>query len=295
MILGELISLGTAIFWTITVVGFEVAGKRVGSIAVNVIRLFIGLFLLTLTVFILTGSVYALDAGQYAWNLLLISGLVGLVIGDLFLFQAFVDLGGRLSLLILCSVPIMTSIMGYYIFDESLDVLTIIGIGITLISIVVVVLSKRVKGKPYEPNIVKGLIFAFIGAIAQSVGLVLSKLGMGESLDAIQATHIRVIGAAIGFIIFVIIKNQWSNLWRALKDRKAMKFIILGSIFGPFLGVTSSLLAMRYTSIGVATTIAQLNVILIIPFSVYLFKEKVNLIEIIASISAFIGVAILFL
>ena len=116
MFLGEIISLGTAFFWTFTVIGFEGAGKRVGSLPVNLIRLVIGMVLLTITVFILTGSVIP-DASSYSWNMLLISGIIGLVIGDLFLFQAFVDIGGRVSLLIYSTVPIMTLALGFFIFD----------------------------------------------------------------------------------------------------------------------------------------------------------------------------------
>lgn len=295
MVIGELISLGTAIFWTITVIGFESAGKRVGSLSVNIIRLMIGMVLLSLTVLILTGSFIPLDASQYAWNMLLISGLIGLVIGDLFLFQAFVDLGGRLSLLILCSVPIMTSVLGYYIFDEVFDPLTIIGIVLTLSSIIVVILMKRRVTKKFEPHILKGIIFASIGAIAQSLGLVFSKLGMGDTLGAFEATQIRVISALIGFAIYITLIKGWKKVGHAFKDKISMKYIVLGSVFGPFLGVSSSLLAMQYTSIGVSTTIAQLNVILIIPFSIILFKEKVSRIEIIASVFAFIGVALLFI
>lgn len=295
MVIGELISLGTAIFWTITVISFEGAGKRVGSLSVNIIRLVVGLVLLSLTVLIMTGSFIPLEAGQYAWNMLLVSGMIGLVIGDLFLFQAFVDLGGRLSLLILCSVPIMTSVLGYFIFDEVFDPLTIIGIVITLLAISVVILSKRNVDKKFEPHILKGIIFASIGAVAQSLGLVFSKLGMGESLSAFEATQIRVISALLGFIIYITIIKGWKRVSQAFKDKIAMKYILLGSVFGPFLGVSSSLLAMRYTSIGVSTTIAQLNVILIIPFSIFLFKEKVRRVEIIASVFAFVGVALLFI
>ena len=295
MIYGELISLGTAFFWTFTVIGFESAGKRVGSLPVNIIRLVIGMVLLSLTVFIMTGSFIPIGAGTYSWNMLLISGIVGLVIGDLFLFQAFVDIGGRISLLILCSVPIMTAILGYFIFDEVLDFLTIIGIVITLSAISVVILSKRSKNKVFEPHILKGITFAFIGAVAQSLGLVFSKLGMGENLGAFEATQMRVIAALFTFIIYISIKKEWKNVFGALKDKVAMKYIVIGSIFGPFLGVTSSLLAMKYTSIGVSTTIAQLNVILIIPLSIWLFKDKVKPVEIIASVVAFIGVALLFL
>ena len=70
---------------------------------------------------------------------------------------------------------------------------------------------------------------------------------------------------------------------------------IIGSIFGPFLGITSSLLALRYIDVGISTTIAQLNIIFIIPFSVLFFKEKVNMLEIIAAIVAPGGTAILIL
>ena len=295
MILGELISLGTAFFWTFTAIGFENAGRRVGSLPVNIIRLVIGMVLLTLTIFIMTGSFIPIGVGAYSWNMLLISGVIGLVIGDLFLFQAFVDIGGRISLLIYCSVPIMTAILGYFIFDEIFDFLTILGMVITLSAISVVVLSKRSEKKTFEPHVIKGITFAFIGAVAQSFGLVFSKLGMGESLGAFEATQMRVIAALFTFIIYISIKKEWGNVFGALKDKVAMKYVIIGSIFGPFLGVSSSLLAMRYTTIGVSTTIAQLNVILIIPFSIWLFKDKVKIIEIIASVAAFSGVVLLFL
>lgn len=294
MFLGELISLGTAFFWTFTVIGFESAGKRVGSLPVNLIRLVIGMLLLTITVFIITGSVFPVT-NSYSWNMLLISGLIGLVIGDLFLFQAFIDIGGRISLLIYSTVPIMTLALGFFIFDETFDWLTIVGIATTLSGLSIVILSKRTVSKNYEPHILKGIIFAFIGAVAQSLGLVFSKLGMGESLGAFEATQIRVIAALFGFTIYITIKRQWKNIFSALKDKVAMKYILVGSIFGPFLGVSSSLLAMKYTSIGVSTTIAQLNVILIIPFSIWLFKEKVSRLEVIASVIAFLGVVLLFL
>lgn len=295
MFLGELISLATALFWTFTAISFESAGKKVGSLAVNILRLVIGLFFLCIVVYFTTGSFVPLQASNYAWNMLLISGLIGLVIGDLFLFQAFVDIGSRISLLIYSSVPIMTAVLGYFIFDEVLDYITIVGIAVTLSAISVVILSKRNLDKTYEPHIIKGIVFAFIGAVAQSIGLVFSKLGMGQDLSAFESTQIRVIAALIGFLIYISVRKEWSSVKKAVTNISAMKFIVLGSLFGPFLGVSSSLLAMRYTSIGVSTTIAQLNVILIIPFSVILFKEKVNWKEIVASIVAFIGVALLFL
>lgn len=292
--LGELISLFTALCWTITVISFEYAGKKVGSLPVNIIRLLFGFVFLGITLLFIKGSFIPIDASSFAWTFLMISGFIGLVIGDLFLFQAFVDIGGRISLLIMSTVPILSTILGIFFLQEYLAPLDVLGMAITISAIVFVILAKKEKGKVLHPHIKRGIIFAFVGAIAQSVGLIFSKIGMGD-YNAIAAAQIRIIAAIIGFTVFIFVKKDWPNVKKAFTHKKAIMFITLGSIFGPFLGVSSSLLAMQNTDLGVATTIAQTNIIMIIPFSVILFKDNVNIKEIIASVFAFIGVAILVL
>lgn len=291
---GELISLGTAMCWTLTVVSFEYAGKRVGSIPVNILRLLFGFIFLGITLAFLNGSFIPLDASIETWSWLILSGIIGLVIGDLFLFQAFVDVGGRISLLVLSLVPIISAVLGFLFFNEVLSFIQIMGMTITISAIAFVILFRKQNGSIKHPHAKRGVLFAFIGAISQAVGLILSKQGMGD-YSAFASTQIRVIAAIIGFLILITIRKEWTNVFKAFKNKTAIKFIIIGSIFGPFLGVSSSLLAMQYTDIGISTTIAQLNVILIIPFSILLFKESVNYKEIIAAIIAFAGVALLFL
>jgi drug/metabolite transporter (DMT)-like permease len=298
--LGEIISIGTALFWTITVISFEYAGKKVGSLSVNFIRLILAFIFISTTVYMLTGNFIPVGESAHVWNYLLISGVIGLVIGDFFLFQAFVDIGGRISLLIMSSVPIISSIFGFFLYKEILAPLQMIGMIIIISSIVIVILSKREKGN-IHPHVVRGITFAFIGAAAQAIGLILSKEGMfditavNEIEKAFLATEIRIISAIGGFIILITIRKEWTNVFKAFKHTKAILFILVGSLFGPFLGVTSQLLAIRYTTLGIHTTISQLNVIMIIPFSIFMFKDKVSVKEIIGSITACIGVLLLFL
>ena len=192
----------------------------------------------------------------------------------MFLIQAFIDVGGRISLLIYSSTPIISAILGLLFFDEILGVLEIIGMVVALSAISFVIVLKNNGKEKIHPHIKRGIIFAFLGAIAQAIGLVFSKQGMGD-YNAFAATQIRVITAIIGFIIYITIRKEWKSIKTAFSDKKALSFIGLGSIFGPFLGVTSSIYALRFTSLGVSTTIAQLNVILIIPFSIILFKALV--------------------
>lgn len=90
---GEIASLITAVFWTITATSFELAGKKVGSLSVNYIRLMIGFILISLYTTFTRGMFLPLDATSRAWFYLSLSGLIGFVIGDMFLFQVYVEIG----------------------------------------------------------------------------------------------------------------------------------------------------------------------------------------------------------
>jgi drug/metabolite transporter (DMT)-like permease len=140
----------------------------------------------------------------------------------------------------------------------------------------------------------KGILLAFGGALGQGFGLVLSKKGMG-TYDAFAASHIRVIAGMIGFIVLILLTGRTGNVWKALRHKPAMKRIWLGSVFGPFLGVSFSLLAVQHTAAGVASTLMSIIPVLIIAPAILIFHEKINWKEIIGAVITVCGVAIFFL
>lgn len=292
--LGEMASLVTAVSWTVTAVAFEAAGKRVGSLSVNFIRLVIAFLLLGIFTLVTRGMFLPLDATGANWLWLLVSGIIGFVLGDLFLFQAYVEVGSRISMLIMASVPPITAITGLVFLKEKLSLMEVVGMLITVGGIALVILVKGSDEKKVEfSHPVKGLIFAFIGALGQAFGLIFSKMGMG-SYNAFAATQIRVIAGLIGFALVITFSKHWGKLFSALKDFKAIGEISTGAFFGPFLGVSFSLLAVQYIATGVASTIMSISRILIIPVSIWIFKEKVSLKEIIGAFITIVGVALLF-
>lgn len=293
--LGEIASLGTAICWAITAVAFESAGKKVGSLSVNLIRLIIALLLLSIFGLITRGMILPTDATKSTWMWLSISGIIGFVIGDLFLFQAFIEMGSRISMLIMSIVPPLTAIAGFAIMGERIKLLGIAGMIITIIGIAIVITKKNSDDNTVKfTHSIKGLIYAFIGALGQAFGLVFSKFGMGL-YNPFAATQIRIIAAIIGFSIFITITRKWRNIYIALKDNEAMKNITIGSFFGPFIGVSLSLLAVQHAATGIVSTITSITPILLIPSSIIIFKEKVFLREILGAIISLIGVSLLFM
>ncbi len=298
---GEIAALLTAMFWMVTSMSFEAAGKRIGSLTVNLIRLYIAFGIYSLFLWITRGLAFPVDATREAWIWLSLSGLVGFAIGDLLLFQAFVVVGARISMLMMALVPPITALTGWMILDERLSLQSLAGMFLTLTGIILVIvknelphLESRKRRKLRFSYPVGGILLAFGGAVGQAVGLVLSKFGM-KDYNAFAASQIRVLAGIVGFTLIFFIMRRWNRVKAGLKNRKGMLFTALGSVFGPFLGVSFSLLAVQHTETGIAATIMSIVPILLIPPAVIFFKEKVSFKEIIGSVLAVAGVAILFL
>jgi len=91
-----------------------------------------------------------------------------------------------------------------------------------------------------------------------------------------------------------MILGRWAAFTKAVKNKRAMGRITIGAFFGPFLGVSFSLWAVRFTSTGVASAIMSIVPVIIIPFSVFIMKEKFNPKELIGAIIAIAGVVLFF-
>lgn len=298
---GEIAGVLTAVFWTVTSMAFESAGKKVGSLAVNLIRLVMAFFFVGIYSWLARGFFFPTDATIFQWKWLVFSGLVGFVIGDLLLFQAFVVIGARISMLMMALAPPFAAFIGWLILGEVLAAKSIFGMLVTLTGIVLVILKREkleengtISKKLTSAYSIRGILLALGGALGQATGLVLSKKGMGD-YDAFSATQIRILAGIAGFSVLFFFINRWPRVWTALQHRSAMKRITLGAFFGPFLGVSFSLLAVQYTQAGIAATLMAITPVLIIPPSIILFKEKVNWKEVLGAMITIIGVAMFFL
>jgi drug/metabolite transporter (DMT)-like permease len=292
--IGELAAVATALFWTITALAFERASLRVGSLAVNIIKVFIGFLFLSVFTYFYRNSFFPYDASFYSWFWLILSGFVGFVFGDLFLFKSFTIIGSRFAMLIMTMVPPITALSGWIILGEKLTSMNFVGMFLTIGGISLAIFSRNnANGKLSLKLSVKGILFAFGGALGQALGLVLSKFGM-KSYDPFAATQIRLIAGMFGFTALVTILGQWGNVIKAFSNRQGMATISLGSFFGPFLGVSFSLLAIQHAKTGIASTIMAIVPVLIIPPAVFLYKEKVTLFEILGAIVSICGVALFF-
>jgi drug/metabolite transporter (DMT)-like permease len=198
-------------------------------------------------------------------------------------------------MLIMTLVPPITTFFSWIILGEKLKLLHFVGMALTFSGIAMAILNEPVKGEKLSIKLApKGILFALGGALGQALGLVLSKLGMRD-YEPFAATQIRVIAGVIGFGLLVTVLSRWKNVISAARDRSGLSLISFGAFFGPFLGVSFSLIAVKYTEAGIASTIMALVPVLIIPPAVLLYKQKVTIREIIGATISVGGVAVFFL
>ena len=290
--LGEIAAVITAVFWAATSIAFTEASRKVGSLVVNITRLVFAAIYLGITIYL-----FSFDTNLSAEQIraLVLSGLIGFVFGDAFLFRAFKDIGARLSMLIMALVPAMSTILAFIFLDELISIWVISGIVITTLGVAIVVLQKEEQASGSISKL--GILFGFLGAVGQAVGLIFAKqaFNLGD-INGFVATFVRIIPSIIVlYPITFFIRAARRPFKILLGNKRGLIFTLAGSVVGPFLGVTFSLIAISNTYVGIASTLMATVPILMLPITKYYYKEKLSLYSIAGAFLAVAGVAILFL
>jgi drug/metabolite transporter (DMT)-like permease len=310
--LGVVVGLSTAVLWTGTAVCFEVSSRRLGSLAVNVLRLAVAAVLFTVLSLLRTHQLLPATLSHEAWFYLSLSGLVGFVMGDVPLFQAFALIGARLSMLIYASVPLMTALCGFLFLGEGMSGRALAGMAITVAGIAIAIGGRpKTGGTGHEDRSRRtiGILMAFGGAAGQTGGLLLGKRG-AIGLDSFAATQIRVLAGLVGFLVVLLAAGRA----RALRDqlrmavapngtagdlvqlrslRRALIILCVGGLLGPFLGVSLGLLSTQLLPTGTAATLMSIVPVLLIPVSALAFHERISWLEVVGAVLAVGGVAVL--
>lgn len=297
--------LATSLLWALTSLCFAAGGRRIGPTLVNGLRLYVAIVLLTGMAWLTTGDLIpVLNDRQFI--LLAASALVGIVIGDQALFTAFVDIGPRLSLLMMSTAPIWAAVLGWIVLGEALAWPAVLGISVTIAGVAWVILERPTMraDEREHPHRVRGIILALVGSMCQGGGLLISKAGMGhgwmepdQHLGPLPATQVRIAVAIVCMTPVLIARWRFQARRNALPIpprtlKLGLLFTALGAFVGPFLGMWMSLVTADLTPVAVAQTLCSLAPVMILPM-VALQGERVSPRAIFGACVAVGGVALL--
>ena len=306
--LGELISIGVAFSWTATALLSEFGSKRLGNLTLNVLRMALALVFSLVLFGIVTGNPLPAGASTEACGWMLLSGLVGYVIGDFCLFQCYIIIGSRYGQLFMTLAPLAAALMAWISLGQQMTQMSIVAMLVTLSGIGISVLGRGEHHKVSLRLPLNGVLFAIGAALCQGIGLVLSKIGMDhyeasalaeagtpEWLVPFSANFYRCVAGIIGFLLLHYFHDGMAPLKEAMHDRKGLTVATATTIFGPFVGVGFSLMAVQYTAAGIASTLMAMTPIIILLPSYYLFHEKITRRAVIGAVISVVGVSLFFL
>lgn len=302
--IGELISIGVAFSWTATALLSEFGSKRLGNLTLNVLRMALALLFSGVLFMIVTSSPLPAGASWEAGGWMLLSGLVGYVIGDFCLFQCYIIIGSRFGQLFMTMAPLAAALMAWVTLGQQMTLMSIVAMLVTLFGISISVLGRGEHHKVSLKLPLNGVLFAVGAAVCQGVGLVLSKIGMDHYemtadmpswLVPFSANFYRCVAGIIGFSLLMYVRQGMAPLREALHDRKGLAVATATTIFGPFVGVGFSLMAVQYTGAGIASTLMATTPIIIILPSYWLFKEQITWRAVVGAVVSVVGVSLFFL
>ncbi|MBR1577642.1 MAG: DMT family transporter [Bacteroidales bacterium] len=308
--LGEIISLVVAVMWTATALFADQASHRIGAMSTNFFRMVLSAILLAGLLWIVIGHPYPAFADGKTWLWMGLSALVGYVFGDFCLFNSYIVIGARFGQLFMTLAPPFAAIAGWALLGETLSWKSWFAMAVTLTGIAISILNRGRDGHSLTLKLpVKGVLLGIGAGLGQGVGLVLSKIGMQHYAAALPAdapaafswampfasTMIRSLTGMVGFFVLMALMRKLPELRAALRNREGMKYTGLTTLFGPFIGVSLSLMAVQYARAGIASTLMALTPVLILFPYALIYKQKITPKEILGVIISMTGVALFFL
>jgi len=302
--LGEICALLTAVCFTASSLSFGIASRAVGGIATNQFRLWAALPVLGALVWLTTGSLWPTAAPGSRLLLLALSGLAGLVFGDIGYFHALATIGPRLSSVVNATWPAMAT--GIAVLQgEAANGAMVLGIAMSMAGVVVVLLRGR-EGSAWRADLTRtqwwtGVGGAVLGALGQASGVVLAKLGMAraedlpDGVDPLFATFVRLLTAAIGLQLIATLQRRPLAMLAVVRHRGALVGALVGMVFGPVFGVWLSMTAAHEAPLGVAATLMATIPIFMMPVAKVAYGARIGVLGCVGTLLTVGGIAVLLL
>ena len=293
IIKGEFFALFTAISWTFSSLTFGKISKEYDTQVANFLRVTIGTIMVGFVC--LFGSRHLFLPTDVTWEnlkIISLSGFIGMFLGDLFLFKAYNMIGARVTMLIMALSPIIVSIIDFLFLGVTLFPIQIFAILITCLGIILVIFKTEDK-KISLGFSVKGLFYAFLATLGQSLGVILTKLG-STTYDSLATSQIRLGVAIFFFGALVLYEGRSKETIKMITSKKALSLLLIGTFFSVF-GIAALIEAFKSANASIASTISSTSPIIMIPCSILFYKEKIRKNEIIGAIISVVGLSIFFL
>ena len=293
--IGEIAALFAACLWAVASVVYAKLGARIPPLQLNLIKGIIAIALFIFTI-LFTGEIFP-SITILPMCLILLSGVIGISLGDTAFFITINSLGARRALLMQILTSPMSAIFGLIFLQEKLNVLAWCGILVTVLGVAWVVTERTADAKHISTiQFRRGIVFGLLTALAGAIGAVLSRSAFGVAnteINPLWAALLRLSAGTLILLVWASSRQQTNFSLGNLRNSKVIAGILFAAFCGTYLGIWLQQTAIKFTSVGIASTLLQTSPIFVIPLAI-LMGEKVSIRAILGVFISIIGIALLF-
>jgi drug/metabolite transporter (DMT)-like permease len=297
--MGELAALSASAVWAMASMMFSRLGRVLTALALNWLKCLIALVLMFVALFVLEGRLWPEELGAPQTLALAVSGLVGLTIGDTAFFNALNRLGTRRTLLLSALAPPLTAMLAVPVLGEPIGLAMLVGMGLTLGGVTWVIMERHSSDGPVQDgrlsrSVKVGVAFAVVAALCQATGNVLTKWGGGH-ISALEISIVRLAFGVLGLSVVLAATRRMLVTQTQLDYRRTALVLFVATFLGTFMGIWLMNAGLRYTQVGIASTLSSTSPIFVLPLAYWFDGERLSIRSVAGAMLAVVGVAVLFL
>lgn len=291
---GEIAALSAAFLWAFSSFLFSRLGNTIPPIEMNFLKGILAIILFAVTLLLMGGKLT--NMSLQTWIILSISGAIGIGFGDTMYFEALNMLAPRRTLLVTTMAPIFTAVLAWIFLGESLQLLAVAGIIITVAGIAWVITEQKNDPGRDNRHLAKGIFYAFLASLSQAIGAVLSRWVLtGTQTSALNSALIRLVAGVIFIVIWVAVRHIRVGQWvRTKSTPRLWGTVAVVVLLGTYLAIWLQQVAFQFTRVGIAQTLLATSPLFVLPITA-LQGEKLSFRSIAGGFFAVAGIALMFL
>ncbi|MEA5533487.1 DMT family transporter [Crocosphaera sp. XPORK-15E] len=290
--IGEFAALGAAFLWAASSIVYAFLGQKIPPLQLNLLKGIVATFLIILTLLLTHNSLPTLTPLPVI--ILLISGAIGIGLGDTAYFTTLNYLGARRTLLMETLATPMSAMFAFIFLSETLSLQSCLGIILTLLGVAWVITERTTESVINHSHPIRGILWGILAAFSQATGVVLARFALVNSnLSSLESTLLRLIGGMIIIgILLLIPRNQKAN--QPLKLSLRLIGIISLAAFGStYLGIWLQQTSLKFAPAGIAQTLLATSPLFVLPFALAM-GQKISLRAFLGVLVALAGIGLLF-
>jgi drug/metabolite transporter (DMT)-like permease len=297
---GMFASLASAACWASASLLFARLGLSTHPAVMNLLKCSIALVLMVLTLGVGGWPLWPPTLDARALALLAGSGVLGLAVGDTLYFQALVRLGPRRTLLLTSLVPPMAATLAWAALGESLPLLALPGMALTIGGVTWVVLERAPSpppasvdaavARPPVAGLAVGLAFGLGAAVCQATGQVFTRAA-ATGLGALELSVVRLSFGVLGVLLHLVWMGRLHEVPRPLAQPRTRMLLLTATLLGTYAGVWLMNLGLVHSPVGLASTLNSTSPLFVLPLTVLLLGERVTVRAWLGALVAVAGIA----